>query len=383
MGINKFKSGKISIEIRVLNPERILNILWNNKIRVSSVRRIDIATLRVDINYNDYKEVREIVNRVNGKMEILGSVGSVFLFGKLKKRFSLVIGAVMFIGIIFYLSTYIWGIEIQTKKNLPPFEIRQQLFNMGIKPGISKKDISVKEIEKKLEDVNTDILWIRVRVEGSTLKVLIEEKINPPKENKGQLGNLVAKMDGEVNRIYAYAGRSAVKIGDFIKAGDVVIEGIDGREDGEFQVEPSGIVMANTFYEKTMEVKINGTVLERNGEKDSDIYIKFFGKRIYLKKIIKNFKEYDKIEESGKILNKVIYFEREEKNVVLTKELAIENSIKKLEESLLNDLTREAVVVDRIVNTEDSGDGNIKVRVIFVVEQNIVENKPVEYFKVP
>lgn len=379
MGLDKLKSGKISVEIRVLNPERVLNILWNNKIRVSSVRKIDIATLRVDIDYNDYKEVREVVNRVNGKMEIIGSVGSVFLIGKLKKRFSLVIGGVIFIGIIFYLSTYVWGIEIETKKNLPPFEIRQQLLDMGVKPGISKKSISVKEIEKKLEDVNSDILWVRVRVEGSTLKVLIEEKINPPEDKKGGLGNLVAKMDGEVNRIYAYAGRAAVRTGDFIKAGDIVIEGIDGREDEEFQVEPSGIVMANTFYEKTMEVKINGTVLERNGEKDSDIYIKVFGKRIYLKKVVKDFKEYDKIEESGKILNKVIYFEREEKDVVLTKELAIENSIKKLEESLLNDLTREAVVVDKIVNTKDIGNGNIEVRVIFVVEQNIVDNKPIEY----
>lgn len=379
MGLNKLKSGNISIEVRVLNPEKVLNILWNNKIKVINVKRIDIATLRVDINYNDYKEVREIVNRINGKMEIIGSAGSVFLFGKLKKRFSIVIGAVIFIGIMFYLSTYVWAIEIETKKNLPPFEIRQQLFNMGIKPGISKKDILVKDIEKKLEDVNSDILWVRVRVEGSTLKVIIEEKINPPAEKAAQLGNLVAKIDGQVNRVYAYSGRANVKTGEFVKAGDIVIKGVDGREDGEFQVEPRGIVMANTFYEKVMEVKIKGTVLERNGEKDSDIYFKILGKRIYVKKAIKGFKEYDKIEESGKILNKVIYFEREEKNVELSKEVAIENSIKSLEESLLNELTREAVVVDRIVNEEDGENGNIKVRVIFVVEQNIVNDTPIEY----
>ncbi|MGL5354214.1 MAG: sporulation protein YqfD, partial [Clostridium sp.] len=94
---------------------------------------------------------------------------------------------------------------------------------------------------------------------------------------------------------------------------------------------------------------------------------------------IKGFKEYDKIEESGKIINKVVYFEREEKNVELTKEDAINNAKKALEKSLLNELTREATIVDRIVNTEEISQGVIKVRIVFIVEQNIVDSKTVEY----
>ena len=71
MGLNKFKRGKISVEIKVLIPERVLNILWNNEIRVYNVRKVDIATLRVDIDYNDYTELREVINRINGKMDIV------------------------------------------------------------------------------------------------------------------------------------------------------------------------------------------------------------------------------------------------------------------------------------------------------------------------
>ena len=378
MGLNKLKKGNISVVIKVLNPERVLNIFWNNNITVSNASKVDIATLRVDIDYNDYKEVREIVNRINGKMSIESSKGSLFLIGKLKKRFSLVIGAMMFVAIIFYLSTYIWRIEIETKKNVSPYEIRQDLYNIGIKPGVLKRNINVENIEKKLEDINSDILWIRVRIEGSTLKVLIEEKVNPPEKKGLKLGNLVSKMDAQVNRVYTYSGRAAVKPGDVVKVGDIIIKGIDGKEGEEFEVAPSGIVMANTFYEKSMQVKITGTELVRNGEKDNDVYFKIFGKKIYIKKAIKGFKEYDKIEESGKILNEVVYFEREEKNIELTKEVAIENSIKSLEKSLLNELTREATIVDRIITTDETDNGEMKVRIIFVVEQNIVDNNSVE-----
>lgn len=379
MGINNIKKGKITVEIKLLNPEKILNILWNNDIKVSNIRKMDIATLRVDINYNDYKELKEVINRLNGKMDIIGSKGSIFLAGRLKKKVSLVIGAMIFLGIIFFLSNFIWGVEIETKKNVSPFEIRQQLYSMGIKPGILKKSLEVKDVEKKLEDINSDILWLRVRIEGSTVKVLIEEKVNPPEKEVAPLGNLIAKMDGQVNRVYTYSGKSIVKTGDMVKVGDVVIAGVDGTGEQEFKVAPKGIVMANTFYEKTMETKISGTELVRSGKKDSDIYLSILGKKIYIKKAIKGFKEYDKIEESGKILNKVVYFEREEKNVELTKEEAISNSKLSLEKSLLNELTREATIVDRIVNTDETSDGIIKVRIVFVVEQNIVDSKTVEY----
>ena len=102
-------------------------------------------------------------------------------------------------------------------------------------------------------------------------------------------------------------------------------------------------------------------------------------KKIYLKKAIKGFKEYDKIEESGKIFKKVNYYEKEEVPVQLTKEEAVDNAVEQLQESLYNNLTREAKIIDKIVTTKDESNGNIIVNVIFVVEQNIVDNNPVDY----
>ena len=89
--------------------------------------------------------------------------------------------------------------------------------------------------------------------------------------------------------------------------------------------------------------------------------------------------EYDKIEESGKIIKKANYFEKREFPVTYTKEEAIDSAVNELEESLYNNLTREAKVVDRIISTKDSSDGNIIVNVVFVVEQNIVNNEPIDY----
>lgn len=379
MALDKVKSGRISIEIVVINPERLLNIFWTNGIKVLNVKKINIATLRLEIEYLDYKKVVEIVERVGGKVKVLSGRGFIFLLGKLKKRLSLVVGAVLFIGILYFLSTYIWVVEINVKENIAPFEVRQQLMSLGIKPGISKKVIDVKDIEKKLENLNPDILWLRIRVEGSTLKVNIEEKVNPPSQLEGQYGNLVATKEGEIQRIYTFGGRAAVKVGQFVKEGDVVIEGIDGKEEQQYIVPPKGIVIANTFYEKEMQIKVDGVELQRSGRKDSDIYIQIFGKKIYIKKSIKGFKEYDKIEKSSKLFNEVIYYERVEKSVKLTEEEAINTALKDLEKSLINDLDRNAKIVNKLTTKERDNQGNLRVKVVFVVEQNIVSELPVNY----
>ena len=379
MAFNNIKKSKILVEIKIINIERLLNIFWVKNIKVYKIKKSDVATLVLEIDYLDYSKAKEVVEELGGRINIIQSKGFIFFLGGIKKRISLAIGAVLFLAIIGYLSTYIWSIEVEVQKNIPPFEIRKELNQIGIKPGIAKKNINVKEIEKKLENINDEILWLRVRIEGSTLKVVIQEKINPPQTKSYEYGNLVASKDGEVKRVYTFAGRSAVKTGELVKKGDVVIEGIDGSEGNEYILPPRGIVIANTFYEKSMNVKIAGTYLERSGRKDSDIYVEIFGKKIYLKKATKDFESYDKIEMSGKLFNKVLYYERVENEIVVTKEEAIEDSVSKLENSLLNDLNRDAKIVDKLIDNEMQDEENLLVKVVFVVEQNIVSEETVGY----
>ncbi|WP_370830598.1 sporulation protein YqfD [Clostridium sp.] len=379
MAFNKIKKGKILVEIKILNTEKLLNLFWGKNIRVYKVKKRDFATLILEIDYLNYAEVKVLVESLGGRINIIKSAGFVFFLGNIKKKLSLVIGGLMFLCIIYYLSTYIWAIEVDVQQNIPPFEIRKQLNSIGIKPGIPKNSIDVKEIEKQLENISSEILWLRVRIEGSTLKVVVEEKINPPQEQSYEYGNLVATMEGEVKRVYTFAGRAKVKSGQLVKVGDIVIEGIDGSEGGEYILPPRGMVIANTFYEKSMNVKVNGTTLERSGEKDSDIYINIFGKKIYIKKAIKDFEHYDKIEVSGKIFNKVLYYERVEKDINLSEDDAIEKAVNDLEKSLLNELSRDAKIVDKIVDKEMKDEENMLINVVFIVEQNIVSEDTVSY----
>ena len=108
-----------------------------------------------------------------------------------------------------------------------------------IKPGISKNKIQDTIIEKELESIDDRILWVRVRIEGVSLKVKVIEKVNPPDLEENTINDCISKMDGEVKKIYVKSGTAVVKPGDMVKEGDVLIKAQDGKEGLEYEEMPS------------------------------------------------------------------------------------------------------------------------------------------------
>ena len=225
-----------------------------------------------------------------------------------------------------------------------------------------------------MQTINDQIMWIRTRIEGSTLHLVIEEKVNPPSTEKKESDSVVAKCDGEIERVYTYSGNPAVVPGDIVKEGDILIYPVQGREGFEVETKPKGKVLANTFYEKYMEIQVSGDKLQRTGNKRSDIYLSFWGKKIYLKKAINKFAYYDKIEENNGFFNSIIYFEKKATPVNEDKDKIIDESSLKLEDSLKKSLSNDAEIVKKDITTEDIGDGKLLVKVIFTVEQDIAKN---------
>ncbi len=371
----KLENGKVIVEVSVISPERFLNILCSKNIKAYKINRINITTVRLEIDYNDYEEVVKEAKNLKGKTKVIGKQGMRFFISSLKNRLSLVIGLIFFIGVLYILSTHIWAVEIDTKENVTPFEIRKELTSLGVTPGISKDKINVYDLEKKIQDINSDILWIRARIEGSTLKIILQEKVTPPQiEQEAREGDCIAKVGGEIKRIYVSSGTAKVSVGDFVNEGDVLITAIQGREGDEYSVEAKGSVIANTFYEKEMEIQVNGTRIENTGNTDSDIYLNLWGNKIYLKKAINNFKYYDKINNNEGFFNKVTYFERSEKEVNLNRDEAIKEGAENLEKSLIKSLSNDAKITNKDISIQDLGDGKIRVKVMFIVEQDIIAN---------
>ena len=76
MAINK---GFIKIEVSVIAPEKFLNAVWNKKVKVSNVKKIDITTIQFLVDYEDYEEINEVVKRFHGKLRVVSEKGLLLL----------------------------------------------------------------------------------------------------------------------------------------------------------------------------------------------------------------------------------------------------------------------------------------------------------------
>ena len=374
----KYKKGTITLEIQTFRPERFINLLWKNGINVKNVRRKTITTLTFEVGLKDYNKIRDIAKRTDTKIKILGRSGVSFLLIKSKKRKTLLIGIGIFVGIIYYLSGFIWNVNIITENNVTPYEIRSQLKDMGIKPGIRKNKVNVYNIEEQIVRKNGAIMWSRVRVEGVKLKVKIAERQEPPEiEKKESPSNIVASKDGEIRRIYSTSGTAVVKEGDIVKKGDVLVKGEQGREESTYLVHADANVIARTFYEAKKEVPIKTIKTVRTGNVDKDIYLQLFGKKIYIKKYKNKFQKCDKIHKDKSILKEDLYYEVVEKEEKNNQKEVVEKTVSELSSNIIVKLDKSVKIVDKIVNSDIKGD-NYSIRVVLVVEENIAENQSIE-----
>lgn len=373
--LDRFKNGTVNIEIQGIHPEKLVNILWTKKIDIKNLTKVNITTLTLDINIKNLTYVKDLAKENKCTLKMSKAKGILYWQMKLKKGGTLVGGIFIFIFLIYYLSLYIWNIDITTSKYLSSYEVRKELLAYGIKPGIKKSSIDVYDLEKKLINNESRIMWIRIRMEGGTLKVKIEEKQNPPVINSEKpVGDMVAKMDGEIVRIYTTSGSAVVKKGDIVKCGDVVIKGIQGKEGFTYETPAEGTVIAKTFYEDYKSIDVKGIRKVKTGNEGYSIYISILGKKLYLKKYDVKYSKYDKIEESGRIFNKDIYYETKEESFDLDAEGVANKEIKIMEEQLSKNLYKTSKIVDKIVN-KDIVDNKLNIRVVFTVEQDIAERQ--------
>lgn len=371
--MKKYNKGVLLVEVETLKSEKLLNYLWKKDIKLRRIKRNSLTNYTMEIEFKDYNTLLEGVKKVDGKVKVLNRDGIMFTILKLKRRRSLIITLVIFIGVIYYLSSFIWSIDVVTENYIPPFEIREMLKKYGIEKGVNKNSFDVYRLQERIIDDNDEVMWVKARVEGCKLKVEIVERQAPPKIKEPEVtGNVIASKNGEVQRIFSKSGTVLVERGQVVKEGDVLIKGEQGKEGKEYITNAEGAVIAKTFYEVKKEVPKLNIEKKRTGKIAKSYYIDIKGKRIYLKNALNTFEKYDKIEDNKGIIKTEIYHE------VLEEEKAtnIDDIVEEMKRSILLNLNKSVNVLDVKKDIKEQGD-KVLIEVVIIAEEDISKNQTI------
>ena len=163
--------------------------------------------------------------------------------------------------------------------------------------------IDKEKLINKIRLERNDISWIGLDIIGTNLKVSISESDLPPEiENPDEICNIIADRDGEISQIVVQSGTAKVKVGDKVKKGDLLVEGIiEGKYTGQRQVPSKAEIFAKVCYEKEEICSLLQEKEIKTGKKEKKIEIKFNNFKINFHKRLSKFKKYDTIVEKKKI----------------------------------------------------------------------------------
>lgn len=209
-------------------------------------------------------------------------------------------GAVLFVCLVYLMTSFIWSVEITGNKELETSYIENILSFHGIKPGVLKYGIDTK---KAVSDMMLDmekLSWISIDVNGTKVKVQLRERIIPPEiVPKDEPCNVVASKEGMISQIIVSDGIEAAVPGDTVKKGDVLISGSipDKNEKEKFRmVHALGTVKARTWYEEEYPVEHEVVEKVKTGREYVNYSLVLFTKNIDLFHKKDKYENYENIE---------------------------------------------------------------------------------------
>lgn len=230
---------------------RFVNLCRNNGIELRHLIRKENA-IQMEIDAKSFKKLRPLVRKTHVKIHILDRQGPAFFFYRHKKRWWFLFGAAVCTGVIYVMSLFIWQIDIDGNSKYTDALILQALSQMNVRTGCRKSEINLQGIEEELRIMYNEITWVSASIAGTKLQIelregdlkisgssgggqtgnvkRVENRENNPKTQNGESetdlpANLVADEDAIITNLVVRRGTVAVRYGDEVKKGDVLIEG--------------------------------------------------------------------------------------------------------------------------------------------------------------
>ena len=253
MRISDWFRGTAEVELFGAFPAGVLNAAAAEGLRLWDVESRDENTLRLHAEEAGLAALRRLADKSACEMRILRRGGGRGARRRLLRRPALLLGAALMAGLLPLSSLFVWDVRVQGAERLSRAEVLRALEDCGFGVGSfwpgRNTDLLCSEVMLRLPD----IAWMTVNVSGSRAVVAVAERTEKPlMYDSARPADLVAARDGLVHRVNALAGRAAVREGEIVTAGQVLVSGtLESPAGGAQQVRARGAVMAETWVERS------------------------------------------------------------------------------------------------------------------------------------
>lgn len=289
------KIKRVSIKISGVNLSRIYKECEKQKISLYDIDRTDYKNIEFKVDLSQRDKIKQIAQNQNYHYKELNTFGINKYLQFFKEHIGLFVGAFFFAIIIAFSSQFVWNIKVYGNQLVSENQIIKVLKQNNVKIGAFSKNVDVEKLEKELTNSIDDISLCSVMKRGTTIIVNIKEKLHSAEyENFQSEQDIVAKCNMQITDLVVIQGTALKKVGDSVKAGDVIVAGyffdINGKKvfcKANASIKATTWLTETAIYEKEKQVSV------RTGKKVSDCYMILFGKKFQTKVAKNKFENYE------------------------------------------------------------------------------------------
>jgi similar to stage IV sporulation protein len=180
--------------------------------------------------------------------------------------------------LLFFAERFVWDVRVTGNVTMTESEVIEELRACGFGVGSYIPSVHASALENRVLLASDRISWISVYLEGTVARVqVIEQAAAPPPIDTSRPANLVAAVDGQIELIELYRGNCVVKIGQAVRAGDLLVSGLyDSSLYGYRYTRAAGRILARTERTLRVEIPLSYTEKVYESEKCDEINLKFF-----------------------------------------------------------------------------------------------------------
>ena len=228
-------------------PERFINLCKINGIGLWNVKNDGVKVVAFTTE-REFDTLKIPAENSGMTIKIIKRCGLKNFIKTHKYRCGVGLGVFVAFLFWFFMAGFVWEVEILETSGVNAEAFTESLAELGVKIGARKSKIDILQVQKQLMNEYKELLWVSVNIFGGKVQVEMSGFVEQREiiDTKTPV-NIVANKNGRVVLVKGYKGVNAVKEGDNVTKGLLLISGVCTNADGtEYFIHAKGEVYAKT-----------------------------------------------------------------------------------------------------------------------------------------
>lgn len=219
-------NGIVTVELTSADTAADLRAIQSAGIVLYHIERLDDLSLRFQLRRQDIRPLRRKLRSRGADLKVIRNSGIYWTLKGMVKRPVLIAGILLILLMTLFLPTRIYFFHVNGNVTVPDRLILEQAAQCGLEFGAMRRDIRSEKIKNALLAAIPELQWAGINTSGcvATISVRERQKGEKAEENNG-VSSIVAVRDGVIQQCTVTKGSGSCKVGQAVKAGQVLISG--------------------------------------------------------------------------------------------------------------------------------------------------------------